>query len=133
VYRTVTILLALVLASTSGQVSALHIHAYTDHDHPEHHHGLAAHEHQPPALHDDDDDDVIHLESCDPGQHALSITMGSAPLPQVHAIDGESATPGSVAPLVQLRSVHHVTDVRVHGPPTRTQAAPRAPPLIYPA
>ena len=139
VYRSVAILLALVLASTSGQVSALHIHAYTDHDHPEHDHGLAAHEHQPPARHHDDDEDVIHeddvirLESCDPGQHAVSITMGSAPLPQVHAIDGESATPATVAPLVQLRSEHHVTDVRVHGPPTRTQAAPRAPPLIVPA
>jgi hypothetical protein len=131
VHRVVTILLGFVLVSTGGQVSALHIHAYTDHDHPEHHHGFAAHEHHRSVRHHDDD--VVHLETCDPGQHAVSLTMGCAPVPRVHVIDAECASPAAVESLVPFRSVHHFTDVRVHGPPLLAQAPPRAPPLSFPA
>lgn len=131
VHRLVTILLGTILAPTSGQVSALHIHEYTDHDHPEHHHGLAAHAHQRSAPHQDDDG--VHLESCDPAAHAVSLTMGCASLPQVNAVDAECASPSVLEPLVPLRSVSDLTDVRVHGPPGRTQASPRAPPLNFPA
>jgi hypothetical protein len=131
VHRFGTILLGLVLASTSGQVSALHIHAYTDHDHPEHHHGPASHEHHRSAP--DQDVDGPHLESCDPAQHALSLTMGCAPLQQVPVLDAESASPSTLEPLIPIRAVHDLTDVRVHGPPPRTHAPPRAPPLTSPA
>ncbi len=138
-HRCIAILLGLILASTSGHVSALHIHAYTDHDHPEHHHGLAAHEHNRPAQHHDDDDDdgdgdeAVHLESCDPGQHAVALTMGCTPLPPAHAIDGVCPNLILAALLVPIRSVNEVTDIRVHGPPPLTHAPPRAPPLIFPA
>jgi hypothetical protein len=127
VRRLVAILLGLILASTVGQVSALHIHAYADHDHPEHQHGLATHEHNPSASHHDDDG--LRLESCDPGQHAVPLVMDRTPLPQVQSIQIECPTPISVEPLLPLRSVSDVTEVRVHGPPPRTQAPPRAPPL----
>jgi hypothetical protein len=133
VQRFVTILLGFVMASASGQVSPLHIHQYTGHDHPEHHHGLAAHEHHRSVPHQDNDDDVVHMEPCDPGQHAVSITMGSAPLPQANALDVECANPSVLELLVPLRSVHRFADVRVHGPPPLTQVPPRAPPLIFPA
>jgi hypothetical protein len=133
VHRPIAFLLGLVLASTSGQVSALHIHLYTDHDHPEHHHGLAAHEHHRSAPHHDKEDGAVHLESCEPGLHAVSITMGCAALPPVHAVNAECANPTIVEPLVPVRSFHPVTEVRVHGPPPRTQAPPRAPPLSFPA
>ena len=133
VHRSVAVLVGLVLAATSGQVSALHIHSYADHDHPEHQHGLAAHEHQWPLPHHDEDDEAVHLKSCDPGQHAISVTMGCAPLPQLDSIDAESLNPTVLEPLVPFRSVHRLTDVRVHGPPPLTHAPPRAPPLNLPA
>lgn len=131
--RVVAILLGLALASTPGRVSALHIHAYTDHDHPEHHHGLATHEHHRLASLQDDDDDAPHFESCDPGQHAVSFAMACTPLLQAHAIDAESASPSAFGPLVPVCSVRGLTDVRVHGPPSLTQAPPRGPPLTFPA
>ena len=127
----VAILLGFALTGTAGQSPWLHIHAYIDHDHPEHHHGPAAHEHQQSTTHHHDD--RASLESCDPGQHSVPFTLGCAPLPHVNAIDAASANPSIVDPLVPLRSVHHLTDVRVHGPPPLTQAPPRAPPLIFPA
>ena len=131
VRRLVAILLGLMLASTAGQVSALHIHAYADHDHPEHQHGLAAHEHHPSAS--QHDDDGLRLETCDPGQHAVSLVIGCTPLPQAHSIHIECPTSKDVEPLLPLRSASDVTEVRVHGPPTRTNASPRAPPLNFPA
>jgi hypothetical protein len=127
--------LGLVLASASGQVSLLHIHLYSDHDHPEHHHGLAAHEHNRPAQHHDDGDhdEAVHLESCVPGQHAIALTMACGPQPPTQAIDGVGRSLILDGLLAPIRSVTELTDVRVHGPPPLTQAPPRAPPLIFPA
>jgi hypothetical protein len=125
----VAILVGVALVSTVGQVSALHTHAYTDHDHPEHHHGLAAHEHHRSTPHQDESDAGQHLKSCDPGQHTVSFVMGCASLPQAHAIDAEFGSLNIVEPLGPFRSISEVTDTRVHGPPPPTQAAPRAPPL----
>jgi hypothetical protein len=131
VHRVATILLGVALVSTSGQLSALHTHLYTDHDHPEHQHGPAAHEHEHDrsAPHHEESDGAAHLESCDPGLHAVSITMGCTPVAQVDPIDAQDGSPGVVEPLVPVRSIQPFTDVRVHGPPPRTQAPPRAPPL----
>jgi hypothetical protein len=125
----------LVLASAAGQVSLLHIHLYSDHDHPEHHHGLAAHEHNRPAEHHDDGDhdQAVHLESCDPGQHAIALTMACGPQPPAQAVDGVGRSLILDGLLAPIRSVTELTDVRVHGPPPLTEAPPRAPPLIFPA
>jgi hypothetical protein len=133
--RAVAILLGLVLASAAGQVSLLHIHLYSDHDHPEHHHGLAAHEHNRPAEHHDDGDhdQAVHLESCDPGQHAIALTMACGPQPPTQASDGVGRSLILDGLLAPIRSVTELTDVRVHGPPPLTEAPPRAPPLIFPA
>jgi len=131
VRRSFAILLGCMLSVTSGQVPALHVHAYIDHDHPEHHHGLAAHDHAPPVLHHSDA--APRLESCDPGEHVVSLVLGCAPLPDNMVITGVCPRATAIASLVPLRSVGDVTDVRVHGPPSRTQLAPRAPPLRLPA
>jgi hypothetical protein len=130
----VAIVVGVAFAATAFQVSTLHTHAYVAHGHPEHDHAPAAHEHpQPVAHHDADDDDAVHLESCDPGQHVVSVTAGCPPPPRVDVFDAPSAHTRSLHPLVLLRSAHSVTDVRVHGPPPRAQASPRAPPLTFPA
>jgi hypothetical protein len=127
VHRVLALLLIPALTATSGVVSLLHTHAYTDHDHPEHHHGPAAHGHDaepaPP------DGGTAHLESCDPGKHAMSFAFVWASPPQVHAVDAELRLPAT--PRVEMhieRSVRHA-DVRVHGPPPRTLSSPRAPPV----
>jgi hypothetical protein len=121
------LLLIPALTATSGLVSLLHTHAYPDHDHPEHHHGLSAHEHHAAASHSDD---VAHLEGCDPGKHTVSYAFVCAAPPQVHAADAELTLPATPSVEVQIeRTVRH-TDIRVHGPPPRTQSSPRAPPLI---
>jgi hypothetical protein len=126
--RALASFLVIALNVTSGFVSSLHIHAYSDHDHPEHHHGPAPHDHHTSPAHHDAEGPT--LESCDPGEHAVSITMGCAPLPRAHVIHAEYGWPGIVEPLILVRSFHPITDVRVHGPPPRTQSSPRAPPLI---
>jgi hypothetical protein len=128
VHRALASLLIPALIATSGVVPLLHTHAYNDHDHPEHHHGLAAHEHFSESAHPDDG--IAHLEGCDPGKHAVSLAFVCASPPQVHAVDADLTLPAT--PRVEMhieRSVRH-TDVRVHGPPPRTQSSPRAPPVI---
>jgi hypothetical protein len=128
VHRALALLLIPALIATSGVASLLHTHAYDDHDHPEHHHGLSAHEHHAALSHPDDV--LPHLEGCDPGRHTVSFAFVCAAPLQVHAVDAELTLPATPAPGKQIeRSVRH-TDVRVHGPPLRTQASPRAPPLI---
>jgi hypothetical protein len=76
------------------------------------------------------DDGVAHLEGCDPGDHTVSYAFVCAAPPQLHAADAELTFPATPCAVMQIeRSVRH-TDVRVHGPPPRTQSSPRAPPLI---
>ena len=127
-HRALALLLIPALIATSGAVSLLHTHVYDDHDHPEHHHGLAAHEHQPVVA--DNEDGRPHLESCDPGEHAVSLTFVCAAPPQVHALDADIDPPQSLAPQHEIKLAAQPTDVRVHGPPPRTLTSPRAPPAI---
>src|SRR5688572_28078879 len=110
-------MVAVTFIGATAQVSSLHTHSYTEHAHPEHHHGPAAHEHPQTAAHQDDDDDAAHLESCDPGEHVVSVRTTCPPLRHVGAFDVPSSNVRLVDPLVLLRSAHTVTDVRVHGPP----------------
>jgi hypothetical protein len=128
--------LACGLFVSSTAVSSLHVHDYTDHDHPEHHHGPASHEHGHSTIADrdhhslpDEDRPALEAEACDPGRHAISITMGCAHLPQVHAEFAELPAPTGDAPNAVIRSTIPLTDVRVHGPPFDTRIAPRAPPV----
>lgn len=130
-HRLIATLLGLALIAGSADVSALHIHAYIEHDHPEHHHGLAAHEHQATRAHSEDD--TVHLEGCDPSQHTISLVFVCAAPPQAQAVDAEFVTPAIAAPELHLHPAVDITDVRVHGPPLSAQASPRAPPLIFPA
>ena len=128
VHRSLALLLIPALLATSGVLSSLHTHVYDDHDHPEHHHGLAAHEHHSMPVVDDDGN--AHLEGCDPGQHTVSYAFVCVAPLQVHAADAEVTLPATPKPEIRIeRTVRH-TDVRVHGPPPRAQSPPRAPPLI---
>ena len=127
-HRVLALLLIPALIAIPGVLSSLHTHAYDDHDHPEHRHGLAAHDHDPVPAHPDDG--IPRLEGCDPGKHVIPFAFVCAAPPQVHAGDAELTLPSSPSSDLQVeRTVRH-TDVRVHGPPPRTQASPRAPPLI---
>src|SRR5688572_18452956 len=112
----------------SGLASLSHTHAYRDHDHPEHHHGPALHEHHhsPVPRHDRAE---LTLESCDPGQHTVSVFMGCASLPNLHVMDYESGHTRASEPLVLLCSTKDRRDVRVHGPPSHSRIPSRAPPL----
>jgi len=119
----------MILIAGSGQVSALHVHDYTDHDHPEHHHGLAVHEHHVPDTYSDDG--TPQLEGCSPGRHTISYVFVCAAPAQSPAVNAEFETPGLAVPDLGVHHALGITDIRVHGPPSRTQAAPRAPPLIF--
>ena len=122
------VLLIPAMIATSGAVASLHTHAYNDHGHPEHHHGLAAHEHHavPVQL----DDGMPHVEGCDPGKHAIPFAFVCAAPPQVHPVDAANSAPAAPTPALRIERAVRYTEVRVHGPPPRTQPSPRAPPLI---
>jgi hypothetical protein len=120
------VLLGAIVAGTSPQLSALHIHRYIDHDHPEHHHGPAAHEHR--ATHPDGADG-IHLEACDPGQHAMTVVFACAAPPQVDARDAEEMASRNPAPPLGAHPLVRRHEIRAHGPPFVRTAPPRAPPL----
>ena len=136
VRRLLALVLANALAASSATAALLHVHEYSGHDHPEHHHGLAAHSHRPPVLtehHGADEGEEHHpavrVDSCDPGQHAVAVTMGCAQVPRVHVDVAELAAPTLFASTAPLRSTAPITDVRVHGPPCDFRFPSRAPPL----
>lgn len=129
VHRLTAIVLGVALLSTWSHVSALHIHAYTDHDHPEHRHGLADHEH---ATESHAPADRPRFEACSPSRHSISFVFVWAAPQQAHTVDAEFLAPAVPTPVVGLPSAIDITDIRVHGPPPGTQSSPRAPPLIFP-
>ena len=126
---------ALVVSTAAG--ASLHVHEYLGHDHPEHHHGPASHEHHPAAIADDDHHDdsedhglpALQADSCNPGQHAVAVTMGCAPVPPLHIAVAELPSPTVVVPAAPVQCVARVTDVRVHGPPFDSRIPARAPPF----
>jgi hypothetical protein len=129
VHRALALLLIPALIATSGAVSLLHTHVYDDHDHPEHHHGLAAHEHHQAAR--PSDDASPHLEPCDPAEHKVSFAFVCAAPLQVHVDLSELPGPAIVVPSIPIRSAPVVTDVRVHGPPFAVRIPSRGPPLTH--
>jgi hypothetical protein len=130
------VLIQAMVVSTAAGVS-LHVHEYLGHDHPEHHHGPASHEHYHAAIADDDHHDetedhslpTLQVDSCDPGQHAVTVTMGCAKVPQWHVDIAALPGPTVFVPAAPVQSVAPVTDVRVHGPPFDPRIPSRAPPL----
>jgi hypothetical protein len=126
---------ALVVSTSLG--ASLHVHKYLGHDHPEHHHG-PSHEHHHLAIadddhHDDDSEEIglpeLQARSCDPGQHAVAVTMACAQAPQLHVQNAELPGPTVLVPAAPIRAVTPVTDVRVHGPPFESRIPSRGPPL----
>ena len=132
---TYVLIQALVVSTALG--ASLHVHEYAGHDHPEHHHGPASHEHRPATAADHDhhaetadhDLQAVQADSCDPGHHAVAMTMGCAQVPQLHLPIAELPSPTVVVPAAPVQSVAPVTDVRVHGPPFDSRIPARAPPL----
>ena len=126
---------ALVVSTAAGV--SLHVHEYLGHDHPEHHHGPASHDHHHTAIADNDHGDetedhsltAFQADSCDPGQHAVAVTMGYAQVPQLYVDIAEQTGPTGGVPAEPVESVAPVTDVRVHGPPFDPRIPSRAPPL----
>ena len=126
------------LVVSTATVPSLHVHEYLGHDHPEHHHGPASHEHHDLELPDsdrhldgiDEDHTAMEAEPCDPGRHAVAITLRCIQVPQVHIEVAELAGPTVMAPTAPVRSATPITDVRVHGPPFDSRIPSRGPPLI---
>ena len=131
---------ALVLSTVWG--ASLHVHEYAGHDHPEHHHGPASHEHHQSAIADDDHQQIddhhdrddrglpaVQADSCDPGHHAVAVTIGCAQVPELHPAIAELPSPPVVVPATAVQSLAPVTDVRVHGPPYDPRIPARAPPF----
>jgi len=132
------VLVQAVLAST-GTVSPIHVHEYAGHDHPDHDHGPASHEHRHPpvAEHEklawgvDQDQPELQAGSCDPGRHAVAVTMGCAHVPRVHVDIADLPGPTMRSPAPSGGRAASVVDIRVHGPPSETRILPRAPPVAH--
>ena len=137
--RLVAVVLAQALVASSAVGTSLHVHEYLGHDHPDHHHGPAAHEHEheretlvdmghhSAAL--DDHELAVQADSCDPGRHAVSVSMACASVAQVHVDLAELPGPRIMVPSVPIQSAIPITDVRVHGPPFDARIPSRAPPV----
>jgi hypothetical protein len=137
VRRLLVFVLAQALVVSPAMVSSLHVHEYAGHDHPDHHHGPAAHEHAQLALEHHDHEGAASaeragsgLESCDPGGHVIAVKPGCVEGRQAYVGFAEQPGPTIAAPSVPFRSALPVTDVRVHGPPSHTRIPSRAPPVI---
>jgi hypothetical protein len=127
VQRSVAMLLAVMLVLAPGQLLALHVHVYADHDHPEHHHGPAVHEHR--DLPRDSEDGRAYVEACDAGAHVVSCMLTCITASPPHLDADTSALVWELAAPVSSRFANDLDDVRVHGPPPRAPSSPRAPPL----
>ncbi|MPY91214.1 MAG: hypothetical protein GEU99_25300 [Luteitalea sp.] len=130
VRRCLAALLGLCLLPLTGQGLALHVHAYGDHDHVEHQHGLAAHHHDPPSHRRDSG---VRLEPCDPAAHAVPLVLVVDRTTNGPAVAAEPATAAALFNAPCSCGVVPLIDARAHGPPTVTDASPRAPPALIPA
>ena len=132
----VAFVLVQALAVSTSMASSLHVHEYVGHDHPDHHHGPAAHDHDGLATTDpdhhadagDEDHPAWQADPCEPGRHAVAVSMGCACVLQAHVDLAELPGPTIVVPSAPIRSAVPFTDVRVHGPPFDPRTPSRAPP-----
>ncbi len=151
--RLVAFVLVPALVVSTAAAASLHVHEYVGHDHPEHHHGPASHEHHPSAIADhghdaaeeghhrpvveadfpvlESDFPVLESESCDPGGHRSTVSMGCASVPRVHVDVAELPGPAMLDPAAPIGSAASVTDLRAHGPPSGLHVPSRAPPLTH--
>jgi hypothetical protein len=149
VRRTLSLVLAVIVAVCSAAASSPHVHAYGGHEHSDHQHGPASHGHEhhhgapvAPAhdhhdAHDardahDDDRDVAsaRIEACDAGDHAIRIPGAAGPTPRAYEQPAVVVSALIVAPpAMPARLAIAPLDVRVHGPPPDTRLPARAPPL----
>jgi hypothetical protein len=137
VRRLVVFVVVQALAVSTSMSSSLHVHQYFGHDHPDHHHGPAAHRHDHPAVVDrdhhadpaDDEPAAWQAERCEPGQHAVSVSMSCACIAHGHVDFAELYGPTVAVPGAPIRSAVQFTDVRVHGPPFDGRIPARAPPV----
>ena len=137
--RLVAIVLVQTLVLTMATASSWHLHAYSDHDHPDHHHGPASHEHRvtadavPHAEHSADQDSirVEPVPQDDPGRHALGFSTGATCGQRVEITVAILPGPALMDPGAPTWSALAPTDVRAHGPPATVCTSPRAPPLPH--
>ena len=135
--RIVALVLVQALAVSTSMVSSLHVHEYVGHDHPNHHHGPAAHDHPRAADSDHhspaggEDHPAWQADACEPGRHAVSMSMSCACIPQAHIDLAELPGPAIAVPSATIHHAVPFTDVRVHGPPFDARTSPRAPPLTH--
>lgn len=147
VRRFFALVLVHTVAAMPAALSSLHVHEYSGHDHPSHHHGPAVHQHERAAdlghehsgaeYGHGDDSAIAHTESatatiepCDPGRHSISVGIGIIQVRSVHVDLAQFASPTLFALPVSIHAIGPRTDVRVHGPPFDVQIPSRAPPVI---
>jgi hypothetical protein len=139
VRRLVAFALIQALAVSTSMAASLHVHEYLGHDHPDHHHGPASHDHQQPptvdrdhhAHADDEDHPAWQADPCEPGRHATGVSMTCACVPQAHVDLAEVPQLSLVRPIAPARAAVAVIDVRVHGPPFDARIPARAPPVSH--
>jgi hypothetical protein len=129
-HRLLAWVLVPVVAAASG-APLLHTHAYGDHHHPAHQHGLALHDHDRPSHHDDHHDDgTVRVERCDPGEHAVSPAFIAGTPAPFHTVDAVIESISASPRPQDVEMVVRPSEVRAHGPPARHYSALRAPPSI---
>jgi len=128
-------MLSIALVTLSGVSALQHVHAYGGHDHPEHHHGLAAHAHKTSVHvhHDAADMAVPQLEGCDAGEHAVSAAFTYVPAHQVQTLAPVADVVALFVPPVTVVGRTPAVDRRAHSPPGTADTPLRAPPLVVPA
>ena len=126
VHRIVAALLIPAFLGISSLVARLHTHAYEAHQHPEHQHGLAAHEHLAPPVHRHDSGPII--ERCEPRQHAKAFTFIATTPQPIPTVDAALIPAVVTVPTPSVEPALAPADVRVHGPPPRALSSSRAPP-----
>jgi hypothetical protein len=134
VQRVLAIVIGIAVVGAAGQLSRLHIHAYSGHGHPEHQHGLASHAHeQAPRPIAADEDERPHVESCEAARHVVSFTVGCTPALTIVPFYAHIVDAPALAPALTVHAAATLTDVRVHGPPATRTLPARAPPQQPPA
>jgi hypothetical protein len=139
VRRSLAVLLAAALSLAPVAATSLHVHTYVGHDHPEHHHGPAVHDHHsfplaPHADHEtvdshDEAGTAVTPDACDPGDHAAAVKIACADRSAVHATLAELPRRPIVSPSMRPSRPLAITDTRAHSPPAGPCLPARAPPL----
>jgi hypothetical protein len=134
--RLITILACVALLAGNESLPLLHVHDYSDHDHPTHQHGPAFHSHEraltdhhapAPASHG------AQFAPCEPDAHVLSLAAVAATPPSQHV--HVAAAPVALFAFTRVAPppLEARDEVRAHSPPGLTDSPLRAPPSSHPA